>query len=43
MAKHSSNKDLQQKYGDVTVLTINRILDPVAAIQEALAVYSRNS
>jgi len=39
MAAHSSDEDLEKKYGGTTVLAIGRILNPITAVQEALATY----
>jgi len=42
MAIHVPDEDFEQKYKEVTVWIIDRILDPVVAIPEALAIYPRN-
>ena len=42
MAAHFPDEDLEQKYSGTTVLTTGRIMNPIAAIQEALAIYQLN-
>jgi len=42
MAAHFPDEDLEQKYKGTTVLTTGRILNPIAAVQEALAIYQLN-
>jgi len=43
MAAHFPDEDLEQKYSEATVWTTGRILNPVTAVQDALAIYPLNS
>jgi len=42
MAAQLPAEDLQQKYSGTMVFTTSRILNPIAAVQEALAIYQLN-
>jgi len=42
MAAHFPEEDLERKYSETMVWTTSRILDPIMAVQEALAVYQIN-
>jgi len=42
MAAYLPDEDLEQKYSGTTVLTTGWILNPIAAVQEALAIYQLN-
>jgi len=42
MAAQFPAEELQRKYRGTTVLTTSRILNPIAALQEALAIYRLN-
>ena len=42
MAAHFPDEDLEQKYSGTMVLATGRILNPITAVQEALAIYQLN-
>jgi len=42
MAAHFPNEGLEQKYSGTTVLTTGRVLNPISAVQEALAMCQLN-
>jgi len=42
MSAHLPKEELEQKYSGTTVWTTSRILNPTAAVQEALAIYQLN-
>jgi len=42
MAAQFSVEDLERKYRGTTVLATSRILNPIAAVQEALVIYQLN-
>ena len=42
MAAHFPDEELQQKYSGTTVLATDRVLNIVAVVQEALAIYQLN-
>jgi len=42
MAAHFPEEDLEQKYSGTKVLTTGWIMNPIAAVQEALAIYQLN-
>jgi len=42
MAVHFPEEAIEQKYGGTMVLATGRILNPIAAIQEVLAIYRLN-
>ena len=42
MAAHFPNEDLERKNSETTVWRTGHILNPIAAVQKALAIYQRN-
>jgi len=42
MAAHLSDEDLEQKHSETMVWTTGRIVNPIAAVQNALAIYPLN-
>jgi len=42
MAAHIPEEDLERKYSGTTILTTSRILNPIVAVQESLAIYQLN-